>query len=577
MKTAYNMKQKILLAATVLCCLSMAELRAQASYDVLVKSAFNPVIQDAQKKINFPARIVDTVQARAPMEYNVQTRPLSTRFTPEPIKAPRVGKDPVTKLYQHYLKAGIGYLQPLLEYDFNTLRSTRHSFGLHLYSHSSWNQVSQCAPSSYSENTFGLHAQQFREKFHLREEAGYAFDHYHCYGYHADSMKKTFDWDPKAKDIARYYHRGHAAFEAFTPSTRNSLKLNRSYKLDYSFLLDNLHSQEHRGTVGINLDKRLMVSRTDMFRLGGDISAEYAHNYWDTLRKAYDAWIFRAAPYMRLEEGAWKLKLGLAVSVGLEGNEPDAAIFPDIHANLDIVPEILSVHAGADGGMRRDAFQTLSRDNPYLAPMLDLKTDKLYRLFVGTKTNLSNSLVFGARIGMEMHSALSCYIPDTTPVAWRDTTAIRLFNTFGIQHTKTSLTNLHMDVTYHYRESLQISSNLDYYSYSTPDSVTLYYKPQYSIGISAAYLWKDKIRIGTDIAWKGGAFAPEYTADGSYGKVSLPDWFDWSLNAEYLWNRRLRFFAEFNNLTGRRNQLYAGYYTERFNCLFGLKYLFGGE
>ena len=107
--------------------------------------------------------------------------------------------------------------------------------------------------------------------------------------------------------------------------------------------------------------------------------------------------------------------------------------------------------------------------------------------------------------------------------------------------------------------------------------MVLFYKPQYVISLSADYLWKNKIRVGMDWVWKGGLFAPEYAEDGSRSKVSLPDWFDWSLSTEYIWNRRLRLFAELNNLLGRRNQRYAQYYTERFNCLLGVKYVFGGE
>ena len=576
MKSFSDMKRTIF-ALALLGGLSVTGLQGQTQYDVLVKSAFSPVIQDAQKKISFPAKIVDTAVTRPQMEYPLQVRPLPTHFTPEPIKAPRVGKDAVARLYQHYIKAGAGYLQPLLEYNFNTLRSTRGSFGINLYSHASWNPVKGCATSSYGENNIGLYGQQFREKFHFREEAGYAFDHYHCYGYPADSLKEMFGWSQKAEDIARHYHRAHAAFEAFTPSTKNSLRLNRHYMLDYAMLYDNFHSFEHNALAGLTLDKRLMVSRLDMFRLAGDFSVQYAHNYWDTTGSHSDTWIFRVAPKVRMEEELWRLTLGVAAGVALENGEATVAFFPDVQAHLDIVPEILSVYAGADGGMYRDAFGNISIENPFFAPSLDLGIDRQYRLFLGTRTNLSNSLIFGARIGMEMHSGMPFYLPDTANVVLVDTTRIRLLNTFGIDHAKASLTNVHLDVAYHYKEALRVAADLDYFSYSTDDTVVLFYKPQYVISLSADYLWKNKIRFGMDWVWKGGLFAPEYAADGSRSKVSLPDWFDWSLSTEYIWNRRLRLFAELNNLLGRRNQRYAQYYTERFNCLLGVKYVFGGE
>lgn len=576
MKSVSHMKRTIF-AIVLFGGFTLTGLQGQTQYDVLVKSAFSPVIQDAQKKISFPAKIVDTVAARPQMEYPLQIRPLPTHFTPEPIKAPRVGKDAIARLYQHYIKAGVGYLQPLLEYNFNTLRSTKQSFGLHIYSHASLNPVKGCAISSYGENNIGLYGQQYREKFHFSEEAGYAFDHYHCYGYPADSLEKQFGWSQKAEDIARHYHRAHASFKAYTPFTKNSTRLKRQYAVDYALLYDNYHSFEHDVQAGVTLDKRRKVSWLDMFRLVGDLNMEYAHNYWDTTHGQYDTWIFRAVPKVQLEEDLWKLSLGVAVGVGLENSEVSAAVFPDVRAHLDIVPEILSVYAGAEGGMIRDAIGKISVENPFLAPSLDLGIDRQYHLFLGTRTNLSNSLIFGAQIGMEMHSGMPFYLPDTTNVVMFDTTQFRLLNTFGIAHAKASLTNVHLDAAYHYKEALRIAADLDYFSYSTDDTVVLFYKPQYVISLSADYLWKSKIRVGMDWVWKGGLFAPEYAADGSRSKVSLPDWFDWSLSTEYIWNRRLRFFAELNNLLGRRNQRYAQYYTERFNCLLGVKYIFGGE
>ncbi|MBP5396254.1 MAG: TonB-dependent receptor, partial [Bacteroidales bacterium] len=457
-------------------------------------------------------------------------------------------------------------------------RSTRQSFGLHLFSHSSLNQVKGCAPSGYSENAFSLIARQYGGRLYWQEEAGYAFDLYHCYGYNADSLDKLYNWSQKASDIARHYHRVHAAVKGYTPSTKTSLLLNRHYEAGYNLLYDNFHSYEHRAILAAGLDKRLMSSRLDMLRIEGGLGADYIHNYWDTSKRKIDAWIFRASPAFRLEEGNWRLKAGLSVSAGLENGEMvQTMLFPDLYAHLDIVPEILSVYAGAKGDVSRDAYGLLSLDNPFLAPEQNLAMERYFSIYAGTRTNLSNSLIFGARIGLEKHSGLAFYLPDTSLTALNDTTVLRLYNTFTVNHAPTFLTHAHLDVTYKFREVLRVMGNLDYYSYNTDDSVTLYYLPQYSISLSADYLWKKKIRFGVDWAWRGGLFAPVYGPGNVMDKASLPDWVDVSLNAEYIWNRRFRLFAELNNLLGRRNQRYANYYTERFNCLFGLKYVFGGE
>ena len=220
------------------CCIAASTLYAQSQYEVVVRSAFSPVIQDAQQKMNFPAKINDTVQARQEVEYDLLIRPLQPVFKPETITAPKVGKDRIERLYRHYLKTGFGYLQPLLEYDFSTLRSKTQAYGIHLFSHSSFDQVKYSAPSSFSNNSLGWFGKQFGSHFIFNEQLNYDFDLYHCYGYPADSLEKLYQWHQQAKDIARYYQHANAAFTAYT-NYGKSLKLKQLYAGSYDFLYDN--------------------------------------------------------------------------------------------------------------------------------------------------------------------------------------------------------------------------------------------------------------------------------------------------------------------------------------------------
>ncbi len=84
-------------------------------------------------------------------------------------------------------------------------------------------------------------------------------------------------------------------------------------------------SFEPNALAGLTLALRLMVSRMDMFRLAGDFSVQYAHNYWDTTGSHSDTWIFRVAPKVRMEEELWRLTLGVAAGVALEHGEATVA------------------------------------------------------------------------------------------------------------------------------------------------------------------------------------------------------------------------------------------------------------
>lgn len=559
----------------VLCCLASGALFAQSQYEVVVKSAFSPVIQDAQKKINFPAVINDTVQSRQKVEYDLLVRPLQPVFKPETIVAPKVGKDQIERLYRHYLKAGVGYLQPLVEYDFSTLRSKTQSFGIHLLSHSSFDQVKYSGPSSFSNNTLGLYSQQFAKNFNFSEQLNYDFDQYHCYGYDADSLKQLYNWEQEAKDIARSYHHVNASVTAYTNYIK-TLKLKQMYTGSYDFLFDNYHSYEHNANLGANFDKRIMSSRLDYFSVGGTVKAGYSHNYWDSTQRKEDIWQLNFNPYANFVEENWNMRLGLSFATGWINGTVKYALFPDVTLFWDVVPNILSVYTGAVGEMERLTYYEVVRDNPFLAPSLEQDFDNKYKFYLGTKTNLSHDLSFGALVSVTNYSAMPFFMPDTTSVAVNDSTSVSLKNTFLLMQSHVLSTDMHLDLSYRYRDALKCNLKFDYFSYSTPDTVTVYYKPHYQFAIEVYYSLKQKINLGAQWVFKADAYYPEFTSTGIEKRV-IGNWFDWSINAEYVWSKRLRFFMDLNNLIGRSNQMYDFYYTERFNCLLGVKYIFGGE
>ncbi len=561
--------------AICVCVLTAGTAWGQSQYEVIVNSAFSPVIRDAQKKMNFPAKIVDTVQFRPDMDYQLQIRPYQTTYQPEIITAPKVGKDQIERLYQHYLKVGLGYFQPLLEYDFGTLRSKKSAYGVHLRSHSSFDNVKTCGPSNFSNNELGLYGQQFKNHFVFSEQLHYRFDDYHCYGYLADSLEKTYGWTLDAKDIARYYHRAGASVKAYT-NNDYSMRLHQLYFADYDFLYDNFGSFEHRSRFGTRLEKRFMSPRLDDFRVGGLLYGEYLHNDWDTTDSRKDVWLLHLNPYTYMQKSYWNLHLGFDVSLGVVNGESTVKLFPDVTAAFDVVPNILSFYTGVIGGMEQIDYTGLSEENPFLAPKQNLGLNNKYHFYAGTKTNLSRDLSFSAKVAVISYSGLPYFIPDTASVFINDTTSFMLQNTYLLRQTKALSTAVHLDLSYRFRDALDCRLNFDYNTYSTADSVTVYYKPHYIFSLDAVYSLKQKMVFGMNLALKGETYYPEFSPEGM-SNATLANWFDWSLYGEYNWSRRLHFFAEFNNLLGRLNPMYTYYYTERFNCLFGLKYIFGGE
>ena len=95
-----------------------------------VVAPYEPTISDAYK-INETPQIIEAAELNAPeLEYTIFPEQLNTRFELEPIRPARMVGEPLSKLYNSYIKAGFGsYKTPYAELFYHNLRSKRHSFG----------------------------------------------------------------------------------------------------------------------------------------------------------------------------------------------------------------------------------------------------------------------------------------------------------------------------------------------------------------------------------------------------------------------------------------------------------------
>ena len=166
-----NMKQYIGKIFTLAFILWNVNAGAQSQYDVIVNSTFSPTISDAQTKITQQAIINDTIKTTKPTTYQVMPPVYNYQFQPEPINAPKVGRDKISRLYRNYIKFGVGnYWTPYLDLAVNSLRSTRYSVGAKVYHHSSWGKIKTYAPASYSDTKIDLFGEKYFKNYKWRKD-----------------------------------------------------------------------------------------------------------------------------------------------------------------------------------------------------------------------------------------------------------------------------------------------------------------------------------------------------------------------------------------------------------------------
>lgn len=109
--------------------------------NVTVVKPYEPSLSDANK-INILPKFEDTTTVTPSFDYSVLPVRINVPFEPKTINAAKMLGTPLEKLYKSYLKLGIGnYFTPLAEYNFNSLRSKDHSYGVFLTYKSSGRKI----------------------------------------------------------------------------------------------------------------------------------------------------------------------------------------------------------------------------------------------------------------------------------------------------------------------------------------------------------------------------------------------------------------------------------------------------
>ena len=582
MKTRYNFR---IVLATLLALVNIP-IFAQSQYDVVVNSNFSPSISDAQEKINAKAEIKDTAKNTHTVNYNVETPVYNYSLPPQPINAPKVGKDMIARLYRNYLKVGFGnYLTPYLDFEANSLRSTQYTLSAKVFHHSSWGKIKTYAPAHFSDTRADLYGQKYFKDYTLYANAGYTHLFAECYGFQPDTifgdLKKDSNdkIDIKGKDIARHYHHAYADVALASNALLNAFKLNQYYHVGYDFLTDNnKNTYEHLLNIDAAIDHNIKVKKLEYINVGGTLGMDYQHNRWLGTMLT-DNWKIYLNPFAALQWKDYYFKVGFNATFGLEPHKKVGFhIYPDIEARLAFVPNIFSLYFKVDGGLRHNSLQHMIGENPYLADILPIyNIDEKTRIYLGLQTSVSRSRTIGAGASFSFYEGLPFFIVDTNHTfTYRDST-VRLFNTFTLTDDTTTakVLNVHFDLNYKYADMLKLGCNVDYNLYLLSKNVLKpWYQPALTVQFNAQYILLKKFVFKLDFYVSAFAYQPDFTTGKAVGMKPI---FDFDFGFEYLWSKRFSIFADLNNFPCQRNRVYYDYPNHRINALVGIKYCFGGE
>ena len=128
---------------------------------------YKPTVADANK-INSEPVVTDSTKKIPVKSYIINSKKINPTTVIEPVSAAEMEGEPLTKLYNALVKAGMGtYTTPYLEFWYNSLRSKEYAYGVRLKHISSAATLKNYGYAGMSDNQVSLYGKKFLKEHSL--------------------------------------------------------------------------------------------------------------------------------------------------------------------------------------------------------------------------------------------------------------------------------------------------------------------------------------------------------------------------------------------------------------------------
>jgi len=579
--TTMKFKEEILMnkstSIILLNFLFLLNLKAQNpnTNEVIIFKPYEPKVIDAKKILEVPA-IEDSIKAEIQIKYDLNSRPITTDYEIDLIKAAKVKSDPVSKLYKGYMKGGFGnYSTPYFELFYNNLRNRKYTGGVHYRHLSSGGQLKNTGFSGFSENALNLNGKSFINKQTITGNVNFKRDVIHYYGFNPESPE--FLAMELGKDNIRQRYNlfniklglnDHYPID----SSSNKYKGTLNY-YNYTDLFDNSENY-----IGLNARADFYIKN---LKLDAGLSFENFANEFNNNK--FNNTIISFRPGIGLGEQKWKLRLGLAAIVGFD-TVSRGFIAPEVDFRLHIYEDILVFFAGTESKIVRNSFRNLTNENPFLRPEMNLRNTVMpFRLFAGLRGVASSTTSYKVAVSYTEMEDVAFYVNETMTIDFPDDQGNLISTVFNsnrmdIVYDNTSLFHLNAEIAHQKSEKLNITFGVDYFKYNPDTELQPWHTPTLRWKMTGRYNLEDKITVKASIFNLNRQFAREFRRDSTGTSVitarQLKGITDINIGIEYRYTKLMNLFLNMNNMLGMRYQRYLGYPTQRFNLLAGFSYSF---
>ncbi len=524
--------------------------------EVRVVKPYTPTLSSAQKIQLLPNLKGEIDYTPPTFTYELYQKRYDSQFGVEPIRAARMVKMPLKRLYKSQLTMGYGnYVTPLVELNISQLRSRKGTFGLNIRHHSMNGKVKLendlKAPAGFNENKAEVYGSRFLKKGVFDYSAGASYNSYVHYG-----VDPELDIVLERKDASHPYFTAEGALGLHSIHA-DSFHFNYNADLDYYYFTHQFEEAEHGARAAFDFNKKLRV-----IDIAAEAGGAYYGHYpeWDTVFGNHT--MFWLNPLVAKNADEWKLTGGFNTYGEVVDGVFTIHFYPVATFEFNVVKEVLVPYFGVDGFLESNNARSIVEENPYVVPVLSVKpTNHKLIGYAGIKGRISDRVAYNVRGSYSIVDNAYFYVNDISNP---------LMNQFTVVYDDVTLTNLYGELTVRPSEAWKVYLKGNYYSYVTQvNQDRPWNKPKFDLSLQARY------NMGNKILAEAGVFAigsRYYENFDPTSEEKLPLTIDLNLGLEYRYSTLLSFWARFNNIAAQKYFLYHNYPSFRFRLMLGLTY-----
>lgn len=550
-----------------------AQTDEKLNQEVEVIREYTPTISDAFKLNELPV-IKDSAKIESSFTYAIESKQIPTDFQTEPVKPAKMIDEPLSKLYNSYIRLGFGnYMSPLAELYISNLRSKKFTWSAMFRHRSSFgtiiNENNKKVYAGYTDNNFNISGKKYISKKSLYGNIDYKDNAFYYYGYNtADtSLKNIFPSDKSEMKKQKYVQQFTKYSVNGGIKTFHTDKSHLNYDIfgSYYYLQDKFSKNENFGSISANLNKYYNKEL-----IGADLMLNMTQKSFNDTSDI----IFKINPWVSRVTNIWEVRVGLSFFADVYWVE-EYHFYPDITMQYAVVEKYVIPYMGVTGYVEENTYSKLAKENPFIKPGLDIRnTNHKKVLYGGIKGSINSNTFYNVKATLSDLGNAYFFVNDTS----KNDLGQRLENQFVLTVTDATMLNVYGEVSVKASEKLSFHLKGNYYYFDNMETEKkAWHIPEFDVTLTGTYNLQNKIILSADIFGIGDRFAKtyEFTSTG-INEISkkLKPIFDGNLHIEYRYNKNLSGFLHVNNIANQKYYRWNNYRMQGLNFMLGLTYSF---